>query len=300
MISIRDQNSFLGQAKPPGGYRLTYCIGTTFSLDLECLFKLALNSRRIESTIEETNELDAFAALQEFQAKAVVFCQNCRIKESRFLLDETRGSKGIRKLLAALDASVIAVPAPSFKGAFHPKVWVFRYDGDAGKAPPLFTLCVQSRNLTTSKDWDITAIFSGSLSHTKSIKNQPLIKFLNHLLNHAKHSQKQKLIQRAIQDLAQVHFESIPDFSDRGEFQFQWPKYQAWNFLDPARYRELIAVSPFLGKTVGTLQALNSVPRFTLITGPKDIATIKRLKGPSVQKCRCRHSRRGWEEPKDS
>ena len=280
MISVRDQSSFLGQAKPLGGYRLTYCVGTTFSLDLECLLQLALNSRGIESPIQDLNgkELEAFTALQEFQTKAVVFCQNCRIKESRFLLEETRGSKGIRKLLAALDSSVVAVPSPAFKAAFHPKVWLFRYDGDTGKAPPVFTLCVQSRNLTASKDWDISTTFNGSLSRTKSRKNQQLIEFLKHLKHQAARGQKQNLIQRAIDDVSQIHFDSIPDFSERWEFLFHWPAYQDWALIDPNRYRELIAVSPFLGKSVTTLQALSSVPKFTLIAGPKDIDTIKRVK----------------------
>lgn len=281
MISVRDQSSFLGQAKPPAGYRLTYCVGTTFALDLECLLQLALNSRGIESPLEDlnVNELEAFAVLQEFQARAVVFCQNCRIKESRFLLEVTRGSKGVRKLLATLDSSVVAVPSPGFKAAFHPKVWLFRYDGDTGRAAPIFTLCVQSRNLTGSKDWDISTTFSGSLSRTKSGKNQPLVEFLKYLKHQAARGQKQNLIQRAIDDVSQIHFNSVPDFSEHWEFLFHLPTYRDWTLIDPRRYRELIAVSPFLGKTVATLQALSSVQKFTLITGPKDIDTIKRVKG---------------------
>jgi phosphatidylserine/phosphatidylglycerophosphate/cardiolipin synthase-like enzyme len=281
VISVRDQSSFLGQAKPPAGYRLTYCVGTTFSLDLECLLQLALNSRGVESPLQDLKDkqLEAFTAVQDFQTKAIVFCQSCRIKESRFLLEETRGSKGIRKLLAALDSSVVAVPSPAFKATFHPKVWLFRYDGDTGKAPAVFTLCVQSRNLTASKDWDISTTFNGSLSRTKSRKHQPLIEFLEHLKHQAARGEKQELIQRAIDDASQIHFNSIPDFSERWEFFFRWPVYRDWALIDPSRYREIIAVSPFLGKSVATLQALSSVQKFTLITGPKDIDTIARVKG---------------------
>ena len=64
MISVRDQDSFLGQTKPPHGYRLTYCVGTTFSLELECLLQLALNSRGIEKSVTEASELEKFAAIQ--------------------------------------------------------------------------------------------------------------------------------------------------------------------------------------------------------------------------------------------
>lgn len=279
MISIRDQHSFLGRAKPPGGYRLTYCLGTTFSLDLECLLQLALNSSRIESSLQDTNELESFAALQDFQAKAVVFCQSCRIKESHFLLEEARGSTGVRRLLATLDSSVIPVPAPALKAAFHPKVWLFRYDGDQGKAPPVFNLWVQSRNLTASRDWDITVLFNGSLSKTKNATNRPLSEFFNQLHGQTRRPQKQKLIQFAIRDLQQIHFESIPDFSDRWEFLFQWPNRKKWTLLNPDHYRELIAVSPFLGQSVTTLTALQSIPKFTLITGPKHIATVKQVEG---------------------
>lgn len=282
MLSIRDQSSFLDQAKPPAGYRLTYCVGTTFSLDLECLLQLALNSRGIEGSLQDLHdkELEAFTALQDFQNRAVVFCQNCRIKASRFLLEEVRGPKGIRKLLAALDSSVVAVPSPTFRATFHPKVWLFRYDGDTRRTSPLFTLCVQSRNLTAAKDWDISAIFDGSLSRMTRSKNQPLIEFLKHLKHQVSHGRKQKLMQQAIDDVSQMHFKTIPGFPESWEVLFHWPVYQGWALIDPSRYRELIAVSPFLGRTVATLQALSSVPKFTLITGPKDIDTIKRVKGP--------------------
>jgi hypothetical protein len=104
VISVRDQSSFLAQATPRKGYRLTYVVGTTFSLDLTCLLQLALNTHRIESSSEEITELEAFAALHQFQGKAVLFCQNCRIKESQLVLNETRGSKRLRKLLTMLDA----------------------------------------------------------------------------------------------------------------------------------------------------------------------------------------------------
>jgi hypothetical protein len=279
VISVRDQTSFLGQGKPPVGYRLTYCIGTTFSLDLECLLQLALNFRRIESPLTELKELEAFVALEEFQMKSVVFCQNCRIKESRFLLEETRGSKGLRKLLATLDAAVVPIPAPAFKAAFHPKVWFFRFDGDRGQVAPIFRLSVQSRNLTSSRDWDISAAFTGSWSRTRATRNRTLVAFLNRLNSQGRGARKQKLIQRAVNDLDYVVFSAMPDMSERWEFLFRWHRYANTILIDPSRYRELIAVSPFLGKTVNTLEGLNSTPKFTLITGPKDIETVARVKG---------------------
>jgi hypothetical protein len=174
--------------------------------------------------------------------------------------------------------TVVAVPAPTFKSAFHPKVWLFRYDGEAGRTEPVFTLCVQSRNLTASKDWDITVTMSGVMSSAKSTTNQPLIDFLGQLQTHAHRAQKHKLLQTAINDLSRVHFGPIPGFTERWQFLFQWPQHKEWVLLDPARYRELIAISPFLGKTVITLKALASVPKFTLVTGPKDLATIERVK----------------------
>lgn len=279
MISVRDQDSFLGQTKPPYGYRLTYCVGTTFSLELECLLQLALNSRGIEKSVTEASELEKFAAIQDFQGRASVFCQSCRIKESQFLMEEARGPKGIRKLLAILDACVMAVPAPGFKASFHPKVWLLRYDGEAGRAPPTFTLLVQSRNLTTSKDWDIAALFSGSLSSVASHRNDSLVEFLERLEQVARPARKHAPVSRAIKDLPYVQFQSIPEFSERWALLYQWPNGVSWSPLDPKDYRELIAVSPFLGKSSKVLGELATVPRFTLITGSRDIATVTRVDG---------------------
>lgn len=296
MISVRDQDSFLSQAKPPLGYRLTYCVGTTFSLELECLLQLALNSRGIEKPAHLTSDLECFAAIQDFQGRSAVFCQSCRIKESQFLLEEARGPKGIRNLLATLDACVVAVPSPGHMAAFHPKVWLFRYDAEAGRVPAVFALFVQSRNLTTSRDWDIAALFNGTLSSVASDQNKPIARFFERLEGVARPARKHAPVSRAVKDFPFIQFQSIPDFSERWNFLFQWPNGKPWNPLEPKDYRELIAVSPFLGKSTEALRDFAAVPKFTLVTGPKDIATVTRVEGLASQTYVMESTKEGvWE-----
>lgn len=44
MIAIEDNAAFLTQFEPPSGYRLGYCVGTTFSLEMTTLLQLAFTA----------------------------------------------------------------------------------------------------------------------------------------------------------------------------------------------------------------------------------------------------------------
>jgi len=109
MISVNNQISFLELIRPPTGCSMTYCIGTTFTLDLTALTQVALScqgeSARPPQEFEETkpssDDIDsvsntrrtdiitAFKLLNNFRNKAVVFYHSCRIQQiPRALLSE--------------------------------------------------------------------------------------------------------------------------------------------------------------------------------------------------------------------
>ena len=60
MINERNQEAFLDLVRPHADYKLTYCIGTTFTLELPCLVQMALNSRGSKKLVEERSVHEGF------------------------------------------------------------------------------------------------------------------------------------------------------------------------------------------------------------------------------------------------
>src|SRR5438093_9560019 len=113
MITFSDQRSFLQIIKPPAGYRLTYCVGTAFSLDLDCVVAMAritANSGRSDDS-SELNIYEALQSIDEFTQNSIVFFQACQItaleRQQAALLAKDYG-----RLISLLDQMVVPVSAP--------------------------------------------------------------------------------------------------------------------------------------------------------------------------------------------
>ena len=163
MLSEKEQTSFLNISKPPYGYELTYCIGTTFSLDIECLVQMAVNSRSSNSNVLLSSTPEILEIITRFEAKTLVFCQNCRIKEIKSE-DQPGLNKDILNFYNLVDSTVEVVPPPNERSSFHPKVWFLRFDADSLNASPVFRLVTMSRNLTMDLKWDISVTLVGELA----------------------------------------------------------------------------------------------------------------------------------------
>jgi hypothetical protein len=273
-LTHRDQTSFLEIVRPPEGYTLAYCLGTTYSLDIECLVQLALNASGIEKSMDDISPEHALHAIENFQAKSLVFAQSCRIE-----LDIERfkriGDTKRKRLLMILDSIVCVVPVSRDVPAFHPKVWIVRFDSKR-EDPPISKRIVMSRNLTKDYAWDIASIENGAVDN-ESAKNpndstgEFFIQAAKLAALSGKHH-KNGLLKTFLADLGSLSF-TPPIPAKRS--QFTWNSGKAWKIIDSDKYKKMIVISPFLSRTA--VENFTKIPDITFVTGLKDTVKLAEM-----------------------
>ena len=275
MINERNQEAFLDLVRPPADYKLTYCIGTTFTLELPCLVQMALNSRGSKKLVEELSVHEGFEIINDFASKCIVFTQNCRIKSlPPELMEAGNTQKG--RFFGLLDAMVAEVPTESQLSTFHPKVWFLRFDPSEGDGEPIFKQFTMSRNLTSALNWDVSLCLIGRQYKTNS-KNNQLSNFLDQLVKKSSVRKRgNKLVQSAVNDLQSIEFE-LPDkktFKD-ASFDYKWGKKKGFTPIDIQKTNKAVVISPFLSEN--QLQTLKDIKNLYLITSSTDLDKVNKI-----------------------
>lgn len=199
---------------PPVGYKTTFAVGTTYSLDLETLISVSIAlglNEDIDSKLSES-PIYMLEALRKVTDKMLVFCEAGQIK----------APVTQNKLFPFLENSVVMINAKKDR-SFHPKVWIIKYENDNRES--LFRVLVLSRNLTFDRSWDVAACVDG-IKVNKTVKqNQPLSDFMNYLYSkmesknermatkkkaHKKLSEEIMAVQFALKDKMFDDFDFIP------------------------------------------------------------------------------------------
>ncbi|WP_127716728.1 phospholipase D family protein [Halobacteriovorax sp. HLS] len=273
MFSELNRKSFFEEIKAPHGYEIEYCIGTTFSMDLECLTQMCIESYKRRFIEKEISVYEAIEAIENFSSKSCIIVQNCRINE--LPIEEIRKDSSKKaKLYVLLDSCVEQVPLKVAQSAFHPKVWFVKYTAHE-KEESFWKLIVMSKNLTKSVHWDISSTMVGQFSENKT-KNTKIKNFFTYLLEEssAKNSKKNsEHLKQAIEELDHIQFSDPQGLSD-GEFYFKWGSLEKGkSFKIDDSYQKIVVVSPFLSES--RLSQLNEHPNAYLITGRADLSKIK-------------------------
>jgi hypothetical protein len=243
MITFSDQQSFLQLVSPPAGYKLTYCLGTAFSLDLDCVVAMARVTAK-NGRSEDSSELNIYEALQgiaEFTQNSVVFVQACQIKA----LERQQAAlhaKDYGRLISLLDQMVVPVSAPGIKSSFHPKVWLVKFDVDHGTGESIYRLLVASRNLCKQMDWEIGCVLEGRRETKSNDLSRRLQGFFSSLKVSVPKS-KQQLFQKVLTDLRTIGFQKPPR-TRSAQFLFKDSRNQKGCWIDPSDYVGLIVISP--------------------------------------------------------
>ena len=234
--------------RPPAGYRLDCTVMTTYSLDLEVLLALPLAVlAQADGGVEELLEdpLLLLEALREASGRVHVF-----VDEAGIALPSVQ-----RQLYAALEPSVHPVRAPG-GGAFHPKVWVARFESD--EREPLLRVAVASRNLTFDRSWDVALVSEASPGHEPQAASEPLAHLVKHLPELGREALEPKLdtaLDTIADELSRTAFPAPDGFRSPIAFHALGLEGQESGFWQPvAGARRLLAVAPFLGQ--GALQSL--------------------------------------------
>ncbi len=276
MITFSDQQSFLQLVKPPAGYDLAYCIGTTFSLDLDCVVAMATAKN---GGLEDPSKLNVYEALQgiaAFTQNSLVFFQNCQIKA----LEREQAAlhaKSYGRLISLLDQMVVPVSAPGIRSSFHPKVWLVRFDVNLGAGESIYRLLVASRNLSRQMDWEIGCALEGRKDNKSNEISRQLRRFFSSLQAEVPKS-KASLFQKALADLQTVSFHKPPR-TNSARFLFKDNRGNKVRWVEPGDYTGLIAVSPFISSEMvsGLSKGIRDRNQFYLVTMPATAYKIQEL-----------------------
>jgi hypothetical protein len=184
---------------PPTGYRLVKAVAATYTLDLNTLLSIPVAlffSQTLEGNFE-AERVQLLEAIQRCPDVLRVYHQKGRIHVP----------KKHNRLYGLLEPCVVGILPDDAYTAFHPKVWVLRYEQD--DAQTKYRAIVLSRNLTYDRSWDIAAHLDGEVTETKQQKSQPLASFVKYLTSHERFDGDRKFIS----DLRKVKFETPAGFS---------------------------------------------------------------------------------------
>lgn len=164
MLAPDSRATLLDMLRPPAGYELSMAVATTYSLRLEAALVIpaVLAGSNGDRGDDGREPVGLLAALKRLPDRFTIFHQAGQIPA------ETRAFP----LLACLESSVVPVALPAkqkgaFRPAFHPKVWVVRYDAITGYgdgAARRYRILCASRNLTWDRSWDTLAVLESSSS----------------------------------------------------------------------------------------------------------------------------------------
>lgn len=234
---------------PPQNYQLDFAIGATYSLDLDALVgaSISLGLSAENDTELNKNPIFLLEALRSTGDKIALFCESGQIK----LPNKTT------TLYILLEDMVFQVTNSnnveySRYASFHPKVWVLRYIND--KKEILYRFAVLSRNLTFDRNWDLSFSMDGSITDSKTDKNNPLIKFLEFLSGFSTDGDKTDKIREIMNELENVEFKLDSNVFEGFDFilngvgaEYSIQNHQLFysNSLE-----NLLIMSPFLSKDV--------------------------------------------------
>jgi hypothetical protein len=258
MLKPGNRTLLLESLRPPPGFELDSCLGTTYSLDLQALLTaplaFTLFEREDEQGSPNRDPLALLESLRRYAGRMHIFCQSGRIQVP----------KSQDLLFSYLEDSVIQV-APASDGVFHPKIWILRYLDASDNI--LYRLLCLSRNLTFDRSWDTILCLEGwEITNANQQENLPLAAFLEdlpHLAFHSLSEAAQESVALFSRELANVRFELPEGFDSLAFHPMGTP--QADQFSFPRTNERMLIISPFLAeKTAADLAG--KYPHSLLVT----------------------------------
>jgi len=257
MLKLKEDRINYGEALLPPVkdgkvYKLEYAVGTTYSLDMQTLMAICvpLGLREATDSGLANNPMALLKALQEITDKLVIFCDAGHIAEDH----------SASKLMLLLDKVICEVKLPKRDKAqgfpsFHPKTWFLKYSDDAGNE--IYRVIVLSRNLTTSRSWDVAVPLEGKRGDNENTKAKPLRDFITFLYdqiqpNDPDKNRKRRILNSFIKELPYVDFPQFENDKVFTDYQFlplgikdgayEITKDQIFN----KSYTDLLVMSPFV------------------------------------------------------
>ena len=248
--------------KPPVGYTFSHAVTTTYSLDLEAilLVPIALFFSGDFDLNAQQNRDDLIESLTKASDHISIFCQRGKI----------RVPNQYNKLIAFWEKGIHQVQMLQYDQSFHPKIWIIRYLPDEKKAPAFYRFLCTSRNLTSSRDWDLAVSTEGYVEEEKSGENSGITEMLSWL-----DKQVGKVIPAEFfKEIPKVKFDVPSPFTDIDFHPIGIsPKRENPMIKEQIKQDERLVVSPFL-KEETLIKLLEKSNRLYLLSTNYELSQI--------------------------
>ena len=246
MINYFDQGHRLDYGSllyPEYGYKVSFAVGCTYSLDFEALLSVPVYLGAVEQpgAGNANNPFLILESVRKSTDKIALFCNGDGIKMMR----------NIQPVFALLENSVFPVSLGPGKN-FHPKLWVIRYEA-LDNGPDIIKVIILSRNLTFDRSMDLVVEMRGEVRGRvkRHSKQQPIADLLNFLADICDVAEKTDKIKTLSEDLLRVEsFDIDGDFEDYEFYVTGIPNHENDSSVICSPCRRIMIVSPFLSKTV--------------------------------------------------
>jgi hypothetical protein len=231
----RQRSAFTDALRPPSGYVLGACIGTTYSLDFE-LFTAVLLAF-VGADVEEplNNATVVLTTVARLRSRLRVFVNGGSLHPPATS----------NRLFALYDR--LLRPKTMESGAFHPKVWALRFDPVARPerrgVEPIYRLLAASRNVTDSGCWELGAIFEGARRTGTQKFGSEVSAFCRKV---AAARDLPKPLRKLIEELKNVEFASPREAAKGLRFDWQWPTDRVLMNRLPRAMSRVLLISPFV------------------------------------------------------
>jgi hypothetical protein len=268
MLEPQSRTLLIDALRPPAGHRLSFVIGTTYSLDLTALLSLLLALGDADAPDEAGSaELQTLALLKQNKDRIAIFYQAGQIAVPRTP----------SLLNSLLEECVFECSSPLKKGSFHPKVWILRFEAVSVGGPPFYRLLIATRNLTFDRSWDTLLAMDGFDSQSAPVRqNDSLCRFIGGLPDLCGSLPRPTLQNLKLMEEEVGHVEFVsPDGLTLAGF---WPMGQiqkpVWPFGE-GRYDRLLVISPFLDeRLLARLRGQVTGSDHWLVSRPESLAAI--------------------------
>jgi len=231
----RQRSAFTDALRPPSGYVLGACIGTTYSLDFELFTAvlLAFVGADIEDPVN--NPPAVLTTVARLRSRLRVYVNGGSLHPP----------VTTNRLFGLYDR--ILRPKTMEGGAFHPKVWALRFDPvvrpERHGIEPMYRLLTASRNVTDSSCWELGALFEGTRRVGTQRFGCDVSAFCRKV---AASPELPKALWKLIEELKSVEFAAPREAVEGLRFDWQWPGDRVLINRLPRVLSRTLLISPFL------------------------------------------------------
>jgi hypothetical protein len=257
------RTAFTDALRPPHGYCLEACLGTTYSLEFDAFTAVLLAFAGAELEDASYDPPAVMTSVAGMRDRLRVYVNTGSVHPPRVA----------HQLFGLYDR--VLQPVILNGCAFHPKVWALKFVPFSGPerkhAATVYRVVCASRNATASRCWELGATLEGTLGGRRSAAGAELARFCRQVVRRDR--SVPPAIWRLIEELPKVTFDGGREGAEDLRFEWQWPGQRGLSRLLPRHAERAILISPFVrGRFLESLS--NRVHDLTVVSTQRELDAL--------------------------